>query len=254
MSEDVLREAISRLVPSYGATGSDWQDVLHRAEVDAVSDRSASPTRPDGRRWRRRPLIAAALAAGVAFAGAATAVAYHYLGPSPGFSGGVSALDRLPAAASVPSSISESSIAGAAAYAGISSNEGLRRMRLLRQGPQGDLYAFEGDNGTVCMFLASRFANCLGPDNAVAKRSHPGVMATISPGHPGDTPAFVAVVAANISSISLIVNGHRTNTPIVNNAVYFGIDGLTHGDTISAEVQYGNGTTKTFRLANPYGE
>jgi hypothetical protein len=251
----IVNEALTRLVPLYDDETADWQEVLDRAGLDEESDLPARALR-ERRAWRlpRGRLLVAVFVSAIGLTGGATAVAYHYLGPSPGFTGGISALNRLPAISSLPSSISAAAIANAAAYAGISPDEAIRRTRLIRSGSQGDLYAFEGTGGTACMLLAARFSNCMKADNPVGTSGHPGVMATISPGYPGDTPVFVALVADDVSAMSVSIDGHREDLAIANNAVYVDMTELKRGDSIFAEALYGNGTRKSFPLANPYGE
>jgi hypothetical protein len=257
MSQDVLDVAIKELVPLCDATTADWDAVVRRAAVAEETNilALAPPSRGGFSGWRglRRRSVVAALAAALVLAGAASAVAYHFLGPSPGFTGGISAFHRLSSIESLPSSMSKRSFSDAAGYAGISSTEALKRTYLLQHGQQGDLYALEGKNGTVCMFVAGRFASCLKINNAIATQAHPGVLATISPGYPRETPALVAVVADNVRTFTLIANATRRTLPIANNSVYVALPWLRRGDAISGEARYVDGSTRTFRLANPYG-
>ena len=222
--------------------GPDFADVLRRAH------RENAPTRGARRVARpRRRLVAAVVAAAVAVAGAAGALAYRYLGPSPGFTAGISAFDRLPPAA-WPASMPRLGLEHAAAYLGIPTAEAESRLRRLQSGlTQGDLYAFEGPNGTVCLFLSGRFGDCLNEANG--PRS-PGVMTTFSPGYPDESPAVVAIVADNVRAVTLLVNGQRRNLPIVNNSVYAELVGLASTDTLALEASYADGSTRMFPLLN----
>lgn len=223
--------------------GPDFADVRRRARMLA----STAPRASERVAWTRRRLLVVVAAAVVGVGGAAGALAYRYLGPSPGFTAGLSAFDQLPRA-EWPASMPRVGLEHAAAYVGISPAEAEMRLRRLQTGrTQGDLYAFQGPNGTVCVFLSGRFGDCL--DEANAPRS-PGVMATLSPGYPHESPAVVAIVADNVERVTLVDSGRRNELPIINNSVYADLTAAAPSDTISLEARYADGSTRTFPLLN----
>jgi hypothetical protein len=171
-------------------------------------------------RWRRRSLIAAAAAVVTVTVGA-SALAYRYLGPSPGFSAGVSAFERLPRAEWPMSRIG---LEHAAAAVELTPEEAEQRLRLLRSGlrmgpgrseGKGDLYAFPGRNGTACMFLTGQGGGCVTPDAVDFVRS---AMGMVFPGYPGQTMAAVGVVADNVRSVEVVAREVRWSPEIVNNS------------------------------------
>jgi hypothetical protein len=206
---------------------------------------------------RRPSVVIAAVAATLAVAGGASALAYHYLGPSPGFSAGFSAFNQLPPAP-WPDSMPTVGYQHAAAYEGVSADEFLHGLRLLRTGltlgpgdsqGQGALYAYIGDDGkSACMFLTGQGGSCFRADFATHVQ---GVMPQINPGYPGQTPALTAIVADNVKSVGLEISGKLTNLPIVNNSIYADLNGLHAGDTISLHVTYDDSSTAIDALLNP---
>lgn len=253
--EGSLHSTLVQLVPALDEA-PDWEDVLRRAGVSrhpaAAAEVSPLPRRLPTLRFGRRRVTIAAIAFAMAVAGTASAVAYHYLGPSPGFTAGISAFDRLPPVTAAPAGIPSVGLDRSAAYAGISPAQAVARLRLLQSGlSQGDLYAFEGDNGTVCVFLTGHFGKCLSSSNTRATEAHAGVLATISPGYPNESPAVVAVVADNVAAVDLVIDGAARNIPIVNNSIYAELGGLKPTDTISLNVRYADNSERTFPLLNP---
>ena len=224
-------------------------------------------TAPDPCGWRallqrlaRPRLVLAALAATLAAAGGASALAIHYLGPSPGFTAGFSAFDRLPPTA-WPSSMPRIALDRSAAYMGVSPvqfEQGLRRLRTgLTLGPgrsrgHGELYAYVGgDRTTACMFLTGQGGGCVNATNV----SHvQGVLTQLFPGYPGQTPAVVAIVADNVESVDLVYGGRHVDVPIVNNSVYADLEGLEAGESIELHATYNDGSSWVYPLLNPSGE
>jgi hypothetical protein len=211
--------------------------------------------------WRRRPrLLVAVVAATLAVAGGASALAVHYLGPSPGFTAGFSSYDRLPPAA-WPRSLPRVGLEHAAGYLGVSTTEFEQGLRLLRTGltlgpgrsqGEGELYAYIGDDHTTaCMFLTGQGGGCVNAANAPRVQ---GLMSHVLPGYPGQTPAAVAIVADNVKSVDLVINGESTSVPIVNNSIYADLNSLQAGDTIELHATYEDGSTWVYPLFNSKGE
>jgi hypothetical protein len=205
----------------------------------------------------RRRLIVAVAAAALAVAGAASALAFHYLGPSPGFSAGFSAFDQLPPAR-WPGSVPRVALERSAAYVGVTPDQFLQRLRVLRTGltlgpggsqGQGELYAYVSGNGlTACMFLTGQSGTCFKAD--YAPHVH-GVLPEINPGYPGQTPALMAIVADSVTSVELDVSGRPTTLPIINNSVYASLAGLRGADRVELHVTYDDGSTALAPLPNP---
>ena len=217
------------------------------------------------RLWSRRPrLVLAALVTTLAVAAGAGAAIYQYVDDSsPGLSSGFSAFNRLPPVTSLPTQ-SGFELTGhtPADMMGVSITQFEQGLRLLQTnltlGPsdtqgQGQLYAYIGDDNdnTYCMILTGQGAECVTPQNAPhINPYYPGVMPAVFPGNPGETPAVTALVADDVSSISLVTNGQSADIPIVNNSIYANLTGIKAGDTISLDATYSDGGTHEFPLQN----
>jgi hypothetical protein len=205
-----------------------------------------------------RPRLTVAIAvAALTVAGGTSALAYHYLGPSPGFTAGFAAFDNG-APAPWPASLPQVALDRSAAYEGVSSSEFLQRFRLLRTGlslgsgqtrGQGQLYAYIGSDGrTACMFLTGQAGTCL---NAQDAPNFQGVMPLIAPGYPGQTPALIGIVADNVASVDISLSGRITKVPIESNSIYADLTGLEPSDVVSLHITYGDGSTAVQSLPNP---
>ncbi|MGD0715720.1 MAG: hypothetical protein ABSB24_16265 [Gaiellaceae bacterium] len=195
------------------------------------------------------------IAVALTLAGGAGAIA-RYLGSSPGFTAGFSAFDRLPAA-TWPPSMDRVGLEHSAAYLGLTPAQAEKRLRVLQTGltlgpghtqGQGALYAFLGDNGTACVFLTGQGGTCL---NEHYSPRFPGVLPMVLPGYPGETPALAAIVADNVSTVRLLVNGTARPLSIVNNSVYTSLKDIASDDTIALEADYADGASHVFPLASP---
>jgi hypothetical protein len=223
----------------------DFADV--RARASAVT---RAPQRHVKRGRRPRRLILVAITASVFVIGGATALAYQYLGPSPALTAGVSAFNALPPARTLPDAVTRN-LDRRAAYAGVSVAEATERMRLLRSGlGQGDLYAFRGANDSVCFVLTGHVGSCI-RDFTMGE---PGVMWAVSGGYPGEGSAVVGLVADNVTALTLVLSGQRTNLDIVNNSFYADLGPLSGDPSIALEVRYGDGSTNVIGIGgNAHG-
>ncbi|HEY5294905.1 MAG TPA: hypothetical protein VIJ70_05470, partial [Gaiellaceae bacterium] len=151
--------------------------------------------------WSRRPrLMLAALVATLAVAAGAGAAIYQHLDSSPGLSSGFSAFNHLPPVTSLPAQSGFFQLTGhtPADMMGVSVTQFEHGLRLLQTdltlGPgnthgQGQLYAYIGANDTYCLFLTGQGAECVTKQNAPTINTfYPGVMPSIFPGNPGETP------------------------------------------------------------------
>lgn len=206
------------------------------------------------RRWRSPRVVLVGIVVALALTGGAGAIAYHYLGSSPGFTAGFSAFDRLPAAAWPASKASSLGLEREAAYLGLTRAQAEKRLRLLQtgltigpgQGP-GALYAIVGEGGTACMVVTDEGGTCL--DNRTI-RDFPGVMTLVLP-YADHTAGIAAIVADNVRAIDLLVNGTPRPLTIVNNSVYTNLNDVWSPDTIALEANYTDGTSHRFPLASP---
>jgi hypothetical protein len=179
-----------------------------------------------------------------------TALAYQYLERPPGFPGGISSLRDLPTA-EVPASIPPIAVDNAASYVGLPADDARARMRRIGRGSQGDLYAFQGDDGSVCLFLARRLGTCLRADHFTRLRV-PGVFATVSPGYPDEEPVLVGLVADDVKRVWTVVDGVSRLITIDNNAIYAPIP-KGESNPISVEVEYDDGRRKLIEV-HPGGD
>lgn len=243
MTQEDLDYALSRLVPMPDDSLADWADVTGRSagrHLNPIAGKRRASEKP--RAWRRRGvlgLVAAAAAAVIS----ASALGYYYLGPSPRFTAGLSAFDRLPRA-DVPETLPPIALERTAAYVGLEEAEARTGFRQLRSGlDHGDMYAFRAPGDGVCLFLARHFADCV--DEANAGRIE-GVFAAVSPGYPGEDPALVGMAADNVASVTLIVDGGlREEIPIINNSIYFDFD-VPPTAGVRVEVRYADQSEKSF--------
>jgi hypothetical protein len=240
--------------------GPDSETTLHiyRRTVARQPSRSGRWGQARTSLKRRPALVAVLLAMILGIAGGASALAIHYLGPSPGFSAGFSSFDRLPPA-ELPTFLSRQDLERDAAYIGIPKAEVTQRLRLLQSGltlgrgrtqGAGRLYALIGPRGTACLYLAGQFGTCV--DEANAPHA-PGVLMGTAGGYPGQTPAVVAIVADNVTDVWLDHNNERRAVSIVNNSIYVDQVGVHTGDRVALVFEYADGTTREIVVPNSGG-
>jgi hypothetical protein len=247
----------------------DFADVLRRAT--RLSSSEARPNAEPGvrklgpRSWRRRSVVLVAVAA-LAAVGAASAVAYEYLGPSPGFTAGLSSLNKLPPVP-WPSSVPKGGLANEAASTGLTPAQAEQRMRLaqsdlsLGQGDVGDidLYAFPGDSGSACLFVTAPLSGgiCL-PTSNVSNPALDGVAWAAWGGDGPKTPTgplgVFGLVADNVTGVEADISGTTRSIPIVNNSFYADYNQITSKDSIKLIVRFDDGTTRRLTAPNPYGD
>ncbi|MGH2855761.1 MAG: hypothetical protein ACRDLF_16430 [Solirubrobacteraceae bacterium] len=210
------------------------------------------------RSWRSRMAIVVSVTV-LAVLGAGSALAYHYLGPSPGFTAGLSALNKLPPVA-WPSSLPKGGLADEAAATGLTASQAEQRLRLLQSGLSlGNtngigLYAFQGNSGSACIFLTGSGGICL----PTWMTSNPALDSVAWAAWGGDSPqtpgplAVFGLVADNVKQVEADISGVTRNIPIVNNSFYTDYDSITGTDTIKLIVNFDDGTSRTYTAPNPY--
>ena len=270
---DSLDQALSErfALQQEGLPQPDFADVLRRAtQFSARSEHR--PHVEHGRRglsshrsWRRRSVVVVAVAV-LAAIGAASAVAYHYLGPSPGFTAGLSSLNKLPPVP-WPSSVPKGGLTDEAASTGLTPTQAEQRMRLaqsglsLGQGAVGDidLYAFPGNSGSACLFVTAPLSGgiCL-PTSNVSNSAQYGVAWAAWGGDGPKTPTgplgVFGLVADNVSGVEADISGTTRSIPILNNSFYADYDQIKSKDSIKLIVQFDDGTTRTLSAPNPYAD
>jgi hypothetical protein len=222
--------------------GPDFDDVRARARCEFAAI---------GRRPRRRILVAA-LVATAAIGGGASALAYHYLGPSPGFTSGFSAFDRLPPEAPPPG---KQGLVFMASHLGLSDAEAAERWRLVQTGVtlgdgrsenRGKIYALLGNDGSACLLLLGQGGTCI--NKAATEHTSPGILPQILPGYPGQTPALVALVADNVDSVAISISDRTQSLPIINNSIYTDLTDMKPCDTLALNVTYDDSSTRSLDL------
>jgi hypothetical protein len=249
--------ALDRVGPSRDL----WADALARVEAHHPRHRTGGSALASMRSWRRRTAVAASAAVLVAL-GAGSALAYHYLGPSPGFTAGLTGLESLPTAP-WPSTIPTDGLPQMAEATGLTAREAEQRMRLVQSGlSRGDqtgldLYAFPGNAGSGCIFLTPSGGICL-PTDATNDPALDGVAwaawGSDGPRTPSGPLAAFGLVADNVRQVEVDISGITRSIPIIDNSFYDDIDSITSTDTIKLIVHFDDGTSRTFSAPNPYGD
>jgi hypothetical protein len=240
-----------------------WAEALARAASSHLYH-GATPGRFHAlarmRSWRRRTAVTVSVAV-LAALGAGSALAYHYLGPSPGFTAGLSGLDSLPTVP-WPSSIPKEGLPQLASATGLTATQAEQRMRLVQSGlslgnQSVDLYAFPGDDGSACVFLTGSGGICL----PTWMRNNPALDGVAWAAWGGDGPmaptgplGVFGLVADNVSGVEADISGTMRSVPIVSNSFYANYDQITNKDTIKLIVRFDDGTTRTFSAPNPYAD
>jgi hypothetical protein len=197
----------------------------------------------------------------LAAVGAGSALAYHYLGPSPGFTAGLSGLNSLPTVP-WPSSIPMDSLPRLASVTGLTASQVEHRMRLVQSGlslgdQSVDLYAFPGEDGSACIFLTGSGSICL----PTWMTSNPALDGVAWAAWGGDGPiaptgplGVFGLVADNVSGVEADISGTTHSIPIVHNSFYANYDRITNQDSIKLIIHFDDGTTRTFSAPNPYAD
>ncbi|HEY2354014.1 MAG TPA: hypothetical protein VGH79_03835 [Gaiellaceae bacterium] len=238
-----------RPLDAVGPTRDLWEDALVRAG-------SAAPSRA----WRRRTVVALAV---LAFAGIASAFAYRLLSPSPGFTAGLSGLESLPTVP-WPASMPEGSLPMLASGIGLTPSEAKQRLRLVQSGlsfgTEGDLslYAFPGEDGSACVFVAPGVGGICLPTWNVQNPAFEGIAWAAWPGDgpPSSSGPLVVfgLVADSVRSVEADVGGTTRSVPIVDNSFFAGYDSIPDTASIKLVITYDDGTTRTQHQSNPYAD
>jgi hypothetical protein len=135
-----------------------------------------------------------------------------------GLSAGVSAIDALPPAASVPPDVL-AWVEQSARDMGNDPNKAKKRVRRLRSNlgaRHSDFYAYREENGAICTDLEFQAAAC--PFSA--DDGPPGIDWFTAGGWESVPRNVVGLVADNVVRVSLVAEGTSRAVPIVNNAIF----------------------------------
>jgi hypothetical protein len=170
--------------------------------------------------------------------------------PRPGLTAGVSALDRLPPAATLPDKIVEILGVLPPAVVDKSTVVAKQRVRLLRSdlgvGRTG-FYAFRSKSGSVCFIVEEHSAVC--PSRLSA--GEPGLLWSIGGGTETVPAALVGVAADNVASIGLIVDRVPVPVTIKNNAAFAELPPAA--DTATITIVYADGQSPETTMVHLQG-
>ena len=242
MTDDIDKTLFARFLRQVDeAPAPDFADVLGRTKSML---RNVDSTRVSIRRGRSKRVLVSAAILGVALTATVSAVAIRYAGPSPALTYGVSALDQLPPVPVLPPSVA-GQVSQSSAEVGITAEEATSRIRLLLPDTtQGGLYAFRGSGDAVCLIVESHTNACV-TDN---KMAGPGILWVVSGGYATETQELAAVVTDNVTSVTLVMGGSRTDMPIRNNAVFVDLPDTSQSGSAWLEVRYQDGSVRSIEV------
>jgi hypothetical protein len=203
---------------------------------------------PSSSGWRAGLVVASALGAGaVLFATFATA---HEPRDSDrgGLSAGVSSIEAIPAARSVPVDVARW-VEQSARDIGNDPVRAMRRVRRLRSdlgAAHSDLYAYREENGAICFDLASQAAAC----PASADSGPPGIHWFTAGGWASIPRNVVGLVADDVRRVSLVAGGVTSAVPIVNNSIFVE---LPADDPSQLRLAFRDGSTRTLTIPGASG-
>jgi hypothetical protein len=171
-----------------------------------------------GRRNRLLFVVGVALVAAVVVAVQLASSGSAGREPPRGVSAGVSALDRLPPAKSVPASV-EQFVRFVAPQRGSDPAQALAQVRRLRSDlgkTHADLYAFRSGTGAPCFLLVGDVGACA----QSATDGTPGLHWAIGGGMPGNPSNLVGIASDDVAAIGLVVDGASIPVSLVNNVAF----------------------------------
>jgi hypothetical protein len=201
-------------------------------------------------RVRRRLLVPAAAAVAAAVAGGFLAVrGSANQPPAPGVSAGVSALERLPAAANVPPQVVRfiDFAATARATDPAQAKARVRKLRAHLGTADNDLYAFRTSSGATCFVLVGEVGAC--PKSA--NDGSPGLQWTIGGGHDDVPSSLVGIASDEVIRVDLAVDGTGMPVSLRNNVVFAEYPSTAAQATITIHRLDGSQTAIPIRLEPP---
>jgi len=194
---------------------------------------------------RTRLLVGAAALAG----GAVLAVQLAGHGsagrePPQGVSAGVSALDRLPPAATVPASVVRF-VDTVAPQRDTDPQRALAQIRKLRSDlgrAHSDLYAFRSAAGAPCFILVGQVGICA----KSATDGSPGLHWTIGGGTASVPSNLVGIASDDVRAVELAIDGVSVPVSLVNNAVF--AEYATSGKNAVITIVRKDGTRSTVQV------
>jgi hypothetical protein len=198
---------------------------------------------------RRR--LGLGIAAAVLGAGALLGVqlaGYGFAGrePPPGVSAGVSALDHLPPAATVPASVVRF-VDAVAPQRDTDPHTALAEIRKVRSDlgrAHADLYAFRSSAGAPCFILVGQVGTCA----RSARDGSPGLHWTIGGGSSSLPSNLVGIASDDVRAVELEVDGASVPVSLVNNAVFAEYPAAARNAVITIDREDGSHTTVQVQL------
>lgn len=175
--------------------------------------------------------------------------------PAPGVANDVAALRTLPAPASVGAAV-KNAVATTASRSGGNASTAVASLRELLPdvgAGHNQLYAFRGANGGVCFLLWQRMSTC--PQGA--QTFDKGIVWGVAGGYPtargNVSSAVLGVVADDVASVALSVDGQKISLPIVHNAFFHELPDVAAGSSWNVQliVAHSDGTATPIALPNP---
>jgi hypothetical protein len=165
-----------------------------------------------------------------------------------GLSAGVSALDSLPAVASLPADVARW-VEQSARDIGNDPARAKARVRKLRSdlgARRSDLYAYKEENGAICIDLTSQAASC--PESA--DNGPPGIEWIAAGGWASVPRNVVGLVSDDVARVALVASGVTRTVPIVNNAVFAE---LPTDEPAELELVFRDGSRRTLTIPGATG-
>jgi hypothetical protein len=165
-----------------------------------------------------------------------------------GLSAGVSALDSLPAVASLPADVAQW-VEQSARDIGNDPARAKARVRKLRSGlgARGSgLYAYREENGAICIDLTSQAASC--PESI--DNGPPGIEWIAAGGWASVPRNVVGLVSDDVARVALVASGVTRTVPIVNNAVFAE---LPSDDSAELRLLFRDGSKRTITIPGATG-
>jgi hypothetical protein len=165
-----------------------------------------------------------------------------------GLSAGVSALDSLPAVASLPADVAQW-VEQSARDIGNDPVRAKARVRKLRSGlgaRGSDFYAYREENGAICIDLTSQAASC--PESA--DNGPPGIEWIAAGGWASVPRNVVGLVSDDVASVALVASGLARPVPIVNNSIFAE---LRSDEPAELQLRFRDGSKRTFTIPGANG-
>jgi hypothetical protein len=167
---------------------------------------------------KRRYIVLAAAIVVISIILGATRLGHAGRTPPPGTTAGVSALDKLPAQASIPAQVQDflTSYARATNTPEAQARAGIRLLRSDLGSRHASVYAFRSRAGSVCFILTGLSATCAHK----ASDGTPGMHWMVGGGDAISPSALIGIASDDVKSVTLTVDGASIAVSLKNNVAY----------------------------------